>query len=449
MDLVSMDEESRFQPDYEECEDLEVTETPRSAKPTVTPKHHSRNKRCLLCSRPTTHPRRHIVQHHLPWWFQAASACCRCCIQEGSVGPLKARHQHQGEELPDISAWMEWATELVEIVQETLGFCFPQHLLDHVLKNKWFAKEGGFNETERAWLRQLSVLNKWGLPSGPITVSPPNCIAALLHFKTFAVIISILCPAAQQSLARFQPAAPSKLNLVDSHAHLDILISRSQMSIPDWDRKFSDSSVKVSGIITNYVYPEHWASSSALVSNPRVKATFGLHPQMVVCQGLLNPAVARLKRYLQQPNCFGLGEVGLEYTNTSRRSQRLQRTFLRDILSEWKTLNPVKQKLVVLHSRDNGNGSAARDIAQILRDLEMERHPFHRHSFSGSLAELEVWLKEFPNCYFGLSTTIFWSEATQVAVANLPLNWLLLESDSPYLSPSPWEILPFSSESQN
>ena len=111
--------------------------------------------------------------------------------------------------MPDISTWMEWATELVKLVQETVDFGFPEHLLDHVLKDKWFAKEGGFDETKQAWLWQLSVINKWDLPSGPITVSPPNCIAALLHFKTLAVIISSLSSAAQQSIARFQPSNPN------------------------------------------------------------------------------------------------------------------------------------------------------------------------------------------------------------------------------------------------
>ena len=49
MDLVPIDEE---------CEGLEVTETPRSAKPTLTLKHNSKNKKCLMCSHPTIHPRR-------------------------------------------------------------------------------------------------------------------------------------------------------------------------------------------------------------------------------------------------------------------------------------------------------------------------------------------------------------------------------------------------------
>ena len=40
--------------------------------------------------------------------------------------------------------------------------------------------------------------------------------------------------------------------------------------------------------------PDHWTSSSAMASNPKV--TFGLHPQMVVCQDLLNPAMVRLKK---------------------------------------------------------------------------------------------------------------------------------------------------------
>ena len=80
--------------------------------------------------------------------------------------------------------------------------------------------------------------------------------------------------------------------------------------------------------------------------------------------------------------------------------------------------------------RDEGDGLASQDC------LRIQEQPIHRHYFVGSVIEMQNWLEAFPGTVFGFTAKILsWDHYPDLpeTVRTLPLEKLLLETDSPYL----------------
>ena len=101
---------------------------------------------------------------------------------------------------------------------------------------------------------------------------------------------------------------------------------------------------------------------------------------------------------------------------------------------------------VVLHCRDNGDGTAAARALEILRggfpDLK-----FHRHCFDGSLSELQAW-QALPNIVFGITGKFMRRPGINSVIPRILPHQLVLETDAPFLSPvtccdvnHPWTLV--------
>lgn len=155
-----------------------------------------------------------------------------------------------------------------------------------------------------------------------------------------------------------------------------------------------------------------------------IYGTIGIHPNEVSDD--LEDALKYIEDNLKNEKIVGIGEIGLDY-HYGKENENLQKdAFIRQLDLARKYDMPV-----VIHSRD-----AALDTLEIVknyRDLKMD---FHCYGYSLEIAK--ELLKQ--NVKFGIGGVLTFknSRVLKEVVEYLPLDNILLETDSPYLAPEPY-----------
>jgi TatD DNase family protein len=158
---------------------------------------------------------------------------------------------------------------------------------------------------------------------------------------------------------------------------------------------------------------------------PGLKTTIGRHPHSAG-----NPIGAAERRELRQlarhPSVVAVGEIGLDYhfTEYHRAPAQPQKEVFRQMLGLAQELD----KPVVLHTRD-----AFPDLLAILDEFPGLRGVFHCFSGNSSFAA-EALARGF---YISFAGTVTYPTAHGVvgAASIIPLDHMLVETDSPFLPP--------------
>ena len=121
----------------------------------------------------------------------------------------------------------------------------------------------------------------------------------------------------------------------------------------------------------------------------------------------------------------GIGEIGLDYhyEDTNRELQKMVFKRQLDIASR-------NGKPIVVHSRD-----AIGDTYNILKDYKLRGSI---HAFSGSVEMAQEFIKL--GYMIGVGGVVTFKNAKNIkeVVKSVPLAYILLETDSPYLTPEPY-----------
>lgn len=209
--------------------------------------------------------------------------------------------------------------------------------------------------------------------------------------------------------------------LVDSHAHLD-----HEQFAGDLDAVIQRA--QAAGVRWIVTIGSDLASSEAAVqlaaSYPCVYATVGIHPHDAV--QFDEDAYRRMRELAAHPRVVAIGEIGLDYyyDHSPRPVQRA--AFIRQLALARETGLPF-----VVHNRE-----ADADTMAILRDWAPDL-PGLMHSFAGSEAMLEECLAMGYMVSTGGMVTFRNADAIRAVMAQVPLDRLLVETDSPYLTPVP------------
>ena len=84
---------------------------------------------------------------------------------------------------------------------------------------------------------------------------------------------------------------------------------------------------------------------------------------------------------------------------------------------------------------------AAKQVYDLLKDMDMLDHPIHRHCFVGGYNEYKQWSTDLPNCYFSISPVTVKDPRSMFALSSLDgRKRLLLETDASYLAQYPWNV---------
>jgi len=157
-----------------------------------------------------------------------------------------------------------------------------------------------------------------------------------------------------------------------------------------------------------------------------VWASIGIHPHEADEHAHVD--TARLVAAARHPRVIGIGETGLDYYYDHSDRAQQQRSFRAHIAAARETGLPL-----IVHTRD-----AEEDTAAILRD-EMKQGSFTGviHCFTASDAFADVALEL--GFYISISGIVTFknAKALQETARRLPLDRLLVETDSPFLAPVP------------
>lgn len=211
--------------------------------------------------------------------------------------------------------------------------------------------------------------------------------------------------------------------LIDSHAHLDD-------NKYDQDRESMLQRAQESGVkqIINVGYD--LASSRRSVDLAEkydfIFAAVGIHPHDA--QGADEATWVEIKKLAAHPKVVALGEMGLDYFR-NLSPKETQRKVFRSQLNLAKEMN----KPIIVHDRE-AHG-------EIMEMLKKEKDPETigvLHCFSGSWEMAQECIKM--GFYISMAGPVTFQNAPnlhEIAV-KVPLDRLLVETDSPYLAPSPF-----------
>lgn len=156
---------------------------------------------------------------------------------------------------------------------------------------------------------------------------------------------------------------------------------------------------------------------------PNIYLTIGLHPDEI--EDYTADFISYLEKLIKNNNkIIGIGEIGLDYYHNKDNKERQIQLF--------KCQLDLAKKLdipVVIHSRD-----ATEDTINILREYNLKTTI---HCFTGSLETAKIYLKHGYLLGIGGVST-FKNTNLQDTLKSIPLQNIVLETDSPYLSPVPY-----------
>lgn len=232
-------------------------------------------------------------------------------------------------------------------------------------------------------------------------------------------------------------SAPNPLfSLVDSHCHLDYI--QRQENHPDGAMGTDPEQVMaraaeagVSLLVNPSVTPAHFQDVIAMAERfDNVFAAVAVHPTDVTDIEADAHWLDQVEALLAHPKVIAIGETGLDYY-WDQTHVTLQKRCFKALLALG-----VKHDLpVIVHDRE-----AHEDVTQMIHETPGARGIMH--CFSGDLAFAEKMVAR--NFYISFAGNLTFKKAENLheVARQLPLAHILVETDSPFLSPMPFRGKP-------
>lgn len=229
--------------------------------------------------------------------------------------------------------------------------------------------------------------------------------------------------------------------LTDTHCHLDF-------NKFDEDREAVIQRALDAGV-THILIPalDHESSRSAIKlaeAHPHIYAAVGFHPTDL--DKFTSKTFDEVKELATHPKVVAIGEIGIDYYWVKEREGR---AFQTESLPVQLAFAASINKPVVIHMREENDAwidQASIDLLRILsewhKELRAQDHPLAEkpgvlHSYNGNLETAQKALAL--NFYIGVTGPVTYKNAEEKRniIKQLPINKLLIETDSPFLTPVP------------
>lgn len=205
---------------------------------------------------------------------------------------------------------------------------------------------------------------------------------------------------------------------IDTHCHLDLLQEKQPLQLDAYPEK----------MIQVACHPHTFAQTTSMLDqHSQVWGAFGVHPHEA---SHYNAQVEEdLIERLQHPRCVAFGEIGLDYHYDFSPRDIQIRVFQRQMELAKKVRLPI-----VLHTRE-----AEEDTFKMLSNMELHGMTIHVHCYTGSLEFAQKLLNLDAEIYFGFTGILTFKTAEEIRLVakSIPLNRMLIETDSPFLAPIP------------
>ena len=154
-----------------------------------------------------------------------------------------------------------------------------------------------------------------------------------------------------------------------------------------------------------------------------VYASVGIHPNDSV--GVKEEDYKTLEDWLKLDKVVALGEIGLDYHYDFCPKEVQREVFKRQL-----NICENVTKPVIIHSRE-----ASQEVFDMIKDSKVRKGVIH--AYSGSLEMALEYIKL--GFYIGVGGVLTFKNANKLlnVVENIPLESILIETDSPYLAPVP------------
>jgi TatD DNase family protein len=214
------------------------------------------------------------------------------------------------------------------------------------------------------------------------------------------------------------------MGLTDTHTHLfssEFDLDRKEMMqrtlekgvtkcfLPNIDISTISSLLKTSDEFPNICFP-----------------MMGLHPCSVDAN--FESQLTEIKECFSKRKFYGVGEIGIDLYHDITFAEQQKKTFRIQI--EWaKEMNLP----IIIHSRNSFH-----EVMEIVTELKDTKLKGIFHCFSGTVEEAKR-IMELNSFKMGIGGVVTYKKSSLPQILNkIPLSYIVLETDSPYLTPAPF-----------
>lgn len=227
---------------------------------------------------------------------------------------------------------------------------------------------------------------------------------------------------------------PLAVGTYDNHTHLEIADGENPMDYREHLELANRVGILGGVQVGGSVETSKWSAQIAAIE-PRLVAAVALHPNVAAeykSVAELDQAIAEIAKLATQPRVRAVGETGLDYFRTEADRIFLQQHSFEEHIRIAKENNIALQ----IHDRD-----AHQDVVNtLLRVGAPERTVFH--CFSGDVELAEILSQRGWYASFAGTLTFKKNQALRDALAVLPKELILVETDAPFLTPEPFRGRP-------
>ena len=211
--------------------------------------------------------------------------------------------------------------------------------------------------------------------------------------------------------------------MIDSHCHLD-----HEPLLENLDQVIKRSKeTGITKLLTICTTLDSFARIKIIIKkDPMIYGTFGIHPHETEGSFSVDKDFI-IKNVRQNDKIIGIGETGLDFFYNHSNKRRQIDSFKAHIEASIELNKPI-----IIHSRN-----AEAETYDILKSYQSDNLKILMHCFTGSTSFANDLLEL--NAFFSASGIITFKNSTdlQNTFKNLPLDRLLIETDSPFLAPIP------------